>query len=213
MPRKKREMDGNKKDEGRNSGRLRGKKGLYMFIALLTVALIVSGGWLLSQRQPAESMLLSEITADIVPRAGARTAYDIPLSLDNTQQFIDYYDSGRLTPEQESMVQDALLPLAAPCCDDNSMATCCCPCNLAKAVWGLSGYLVAEKNYDVGQVGESALQWLRFIRGDYYVAQELRKKGKDPTEFGLPREDSCYADACDLSFADAGCGGMGQLKL
>jgi hypothetical protein len=158
-------------------------------------------------------MLLSEITAEIVPHAGAPTAYGIPLSLDKTKQFIDYYDGSTLTPEQESIVQDALLPLVAPCCDDNSMATCCCPCNLAKAVWGLSGYLVAEKNFDVEQVRESASQWLHFARGDYYVYQELKKRGKDPSEFGLPRVDTCYTNSSDLSFADAGCGGMGQLNL
>jgi hypothetical protein len=120
----------------------RRKKGLYVVISLLALALLISGGC--SQRQQASTTTPEEVAAEIIPQEGDETSYGIPLSLNNTQQLIGYYNAARLTSEQKSIMQNALLPLKAPCCDDNSMATCCCPCNLAKSVWGLSSYLIAE---------------------------------------------------------------------
>ena len=183
-----------------------------MAVPLLALALVVGGGWLLSQRQQVSAATPAEVAAEIIPQEGDSTTYDIPLSLDNTQQFIDYYEAAALTAEQESTKEDALLPLKAPCCDDNSMATCCCPCNLAKSVWGLSSYLIVEENYGVEQVRESALEWLRFIHSDYYVGQELGNRGVNPDKYGLPHGDACYTGRCELTFADDGCGGMGELR-
>ena len=80
-------------------------------------------------------------------------------------------------------------------------------------MWGLSKYLVVEKNYGVEQVRESALQWLRFIHSDYYVIEELKSRGIDPARYGLSHENPCYAGECELPFVDGGCGGMGELKL
>jgi hypothetical protein len=176
------------------------------------VGVLASGGWLLAQRQPASAATPEEVRAEIVPQEGDPTAYDLPLSLDNTQRFIDYYEMTSLTPEQERIMEDALLPLKAPCCDDNPMSTCCCDCNLAKSVWGLSGYLAAEKGFGAEQVQESALQWLRFIHSDYYVGQELANRGVNPDKYDLPRGDSCYTGRCELPFTSAGCGGMGVLR-
>jgi len=211
-----------KKDEKVALGKLQRMKGLYVAIPLLTLALVIGGGWLLNQREqaglvtPAEQAGLvtpAEIAAEIIPQDGDETSYGIPMSLNNTQQLINYYNAARLTSEQKSTMQKALLPLKAPCCDDNSMATCCCPCNLAKSVWGLSSYLIVEKNYDADQVRECALQWLRFTYSNYYVIQELRNKGIDPGTYGLSHENPCYVGKCELPFVDGGCGGMGDLKL
>ena len=195
------------------AGKSQGKKGLYVVVPLVALALLVGGLWLLNnRRQPANAATPEEVAAEIIPQKDSPTTYGIPLSLDNTQQFIDYYNATTLTPEQESIMREALLPLKAPCCDDNSMATCCCPCNLAQSVWGLSSYLIVEENYGVEQVRESALQWLRFIHSDYYVAQELGNRGVNPDEYDLPRGDACYSGRCELPFANSGCGGMGELK-
>lgn len=177
----------------------------------VVVFLLIGGSWLLSKGQRED--IVTQIRAEIIPAEGAETSYGIPLSLHNTQQFLDYYNVAALTPEQERTMRNALLPLRAPCCDDNSMATCCCPCNLAKAVWGLSGYLVAEKRYGVEHVRKAALQWLRFIYSDYYVIQEMRNRGIDPALHGLFHENPCYVGECELPFRDGGCGGMGELKL
>ncbi len=209
MSRKKRQRSERK--QKRASGKPQ-RRGLYVAVPLLALALVVGGGWLLSQRQQVSAATPAEVAAEIIPQEADSTTYDIPLSLDNTQQFIDYYEAAALTAEQESIKEDALLPLKAPCCDDNSMATCCCPCNLAKSVWGLSSYLIVEENYGVEQVRESTLEWLRFIHSDYYVGQELGNRGVNPDKYGLPHGDACYTGRCELTFADDGCGGMGELR-
>ena len=187
------------------------KKGLYVVIPLLALALLISGGC--SQRQQVGTITPEEVAAEIIPQEGDETSYGLPLSLNNTQQLINYYDAARLTPEQKSTMQNALLPLKAPCCDDNSMATCCCPCNLAKSVWGLSSYLIAEKNYDADQVRKSALEWLHFIHSNYYIIQELKSRGVDPGAYGLSHENPCYVGRCELPFMQGGCGGMADLRL
>ena len=204
---------GRKTSRRHTAGKSQGKKSLYVVIPLVALTLLVGGLWLLNnQRQPANAATPEEVAAEIIPQKDSPTTYGIPLSLDNTQQFIDYYNATTLTPEQESIMREALFPLKAPCCDDNSMATCCCPCNLAKSVWGLSSYLIVEKNYGVEQIRESALQWLRFIHSDYYVMQELRNRGVDPGRYGLTYEAPCYTGKCELPFVDGGCGGMAELR-
>ena len=162
--------------------------------------------------QPAAAVTPEEVAAEIIPHAGDPTTYGIPLSLDNTQRFIGYYNTASLTSEQKSTMEKALLPLKAPCCDDNPMSTCCCPCNLAKSVWGLSSYLIVEENYGAEQVRESAQQWLHFIHSDYYVMQELGHRGVDPGKYGLSYKAPCYTGYCELPFVDGGCGGMAELK-
>lgn len=147
------------------------------------------------------------------PKEGDTTKYGTPLSIGNTARFIEYYNQYDLTPAQEAIKEDALTALVAPCCDDNTMYTCCCPCNLAKSVWGLSAHLIVDKDYDAPAVREAALQWLRFIRPDYYKVQELIAAGLDPRAFGLAPVNSCYDGMCELPFSRGGCGGMGELKL
>lgn len=208
----KKPRSGNKEERHLGGTIWRKKRGLHE-IALLALALLLSGGWLLTGCQPADEVTPAEVIAEIIPQEGDSTAYDIPLSLDNTSRFIDYYSIAALTSEQKRVMRDALLPLKAPCCDDNSMLTCCCPCNLAKSVWGLSNYLIVEENYSADQVRESVLQWLRFIHSDYYVIQELQDQGVDPSAYGLSHEDACYVGNCELPFEDNGCGGMGKLTL
>jgi hypothetical protein len=176
------------------------------------VLLVLGGAWFLSRGQE-ETDVVTQIKAEIIPAEGPQTSYGIPLSLDNTPRFIGYHNTLALTLEQQRTMRDALLPLKAPCCDDNSMATCCCPCNLAKAVWGLCSYLVAEKHYDVEQVREAALQWLRYIHSDYYIIGEMRDRGIDTALYGLFHENPCYVGECELPFRDGGCGGMRELKM
>jgi hypothetical protein len=147
------------------------------------------------------------------PQEGDATSYGIPLSLNNAATFLQYYEQYGLTPEQEAIKREALTPLVAPCCDDNSMYTCCCPCNLAKTVWGLSARLVVVEGFDAPAVREAALQWLRFIRRDYYKARELEQQGLDPRTFGVYAGNSCYEGRCELPFRQGGCGGMSELIM
>ena len=65
-----------------------------------------------------------QVAAEIIPEEGDPTAYGIPLSLSNTQRFVDYFYASTLTAEQEGVKVRALRALKAPCCDDNTMDSC-----------------------------------------------------------------------------------------
>lgn len=41
-----------------------------------------------------------------------------------TQRYIDYYYSIKLSPSEQKILEKALKPLPAPCCSDNSALTC-----------------------------------------------------------------------------------------
>lgn len=108
-----------------------------------------------------------------------------------TVEFIGYDDSIELTPEQEAIRVEALSALPAPCCKDNTAATCCCPCNMAKSTWGLSKHLITEKDATVEEVRQAAADWQTFIQPE-----------------GGFSGDICYTGSCNKAFHDNGCGGM-----
>ncbi|UCC77909.1 MAG: hypothetical protein JSW37_05965 [Anaerolineales bacterium] len=91
---------------------------------LLAILPIAATGCAGPAVQNASQGVLQEIREEIIPEMGDPTGYGLPISLNNTQRFIDYHDSITLTPEQETVKRDALSSLKAPCCDDNSMYTC-----------------------------------------------------------------------------------------
>lgn len=159
-----------------------------------------------------------QIWNELIPQEGTVTSYGIPLSLENTQQFIDWHNSIELSAEEQAIRDEALSSQVAPCCDEYPMSTCCCECNLARSVWGLSAYLITEKGYGVDLVQESASQWLHFIRPDYYVGRALEDEGTDPERWGFTTGSSCFAGDCDRPFYAetssghlGGCGGMNEL--
>ncbi len=162
-----------------------------------------------STKEKKKLSIVAQVRAEIVPKDGQETSYGIPLSLKNTEKFERYYENINLTLEQEKIKDNALSTIPATCCPDKPMSTCCCTCNLAKSVWGLSNYLIKEKNYDTKEVREAALQWLRFIRPGYYIAEELKNSGLELSSVGLtPEKPSCYTRRCNLPFKEGGCGGM-----
>lgn len=110
-------------------------------------------------------------------------------------KYIGYYKSIKLTPEQEKIKLTALSSIPAPCCSDNPMSTCCCPCNLAKSVWGLSNFLITERGYNSAQVRQAAVDWIKFTNPNGY-------SGK-----------ACYTGGCNRLFNQDGCGGMNEKKL
>ena len=183
----------------------------YVTAGLLLAVIAAGAIWLLGRDGRVSLVTPEVLAAEIVPSEGDDTSYGIPLSLSNTRQFIDHYESAALTHDQQAIVDEALSELPAVCCDDNSMATCCCPCNLAKSVWGLSRWLVVEHGYGLDQVRESVSQWLHFVHGDYYVRQEIEKRGISPGDYGVSHGDACYVGNCELAFVEGGCGGMGRL--
>ncbi len=109
-----------------------------------------------------------------------------------TKQFMRWDDEIRLTPAQEKIRVEALSTIPAPCCSDNPMTTCCCPCNLAKSVWGLSKHLITEKGTGAAEVHQAALDWIAFINPGGFTG------------------DACYTGGCGRPARANGCGGMNE---
>jgi hypothetical protein len=118
--------------------------------------------------------------------------YDAKLQ---AKEFIAYYNSIALTSEQEKIKSEALSDTPAPCCSNYSILTCCCPCNLAKSVWGLSNFLIADQNYSAKQVKEAISEWIHFTNKDGYPG------------------NACYRGRCNSSFREDGFGGMDERRI
>lgn len=157
--------------------------------------------------------VLEALEAELIPEYGAQTQYGIRLDLRNTAQFIDWYYEIELSVDEASIKDQALGALVAPCCDDNSAATCCCECNLTRSVWGLSAHLIRETGYGIEAVRDAAFEWLRFSRPDYYLAAALEEEGLDPQSFGLTTYGSCYRGICNYPVTEGGCAGMTDLVM
>lgn len=127
------------------------------------------------------------------PTSAASSASDDPR--ERAAALISYNESIALTPEQQKVMTAALTPIAAPCCNRNSMATCCCPCNLAKSVWGLSKYLIAREHADQEAVRSAALEWIHSV---------------NPRGFS---GDACFSSGCNRPFESNGCGGMNATRI
>lgn len=130
------------------------------------------------------ALALSAVAAD---REAPLRFTDAPAQ---TATFIGYARSIQLSAEQEAIKKEALSALPAPCCSDNTAYTCCCPCNMALSIWGLSNWLIAEQGYDAGAVRAKVEEWVAFI---------------NPRGFS---GNVCYTGGCGRPFADNGCGGM-----
>lgn len=117
-------------------------------------------------------------------RAAARTVRA------QAEQYIDYWNAIPLNAAQQRVKAEALNAIKAPCCSEYTMVTCCCPCNLAKSVWGLSHYLIAKKGYSAPQVKKAVLQWLASINPGGFTG------------------NACFNGGCTRPFSKNGCGGM-----
>jgi len=94
---------------------------------LLCLLILVTGMTQIGCGEPAQDAGLNpadEIWREIIPEEGAETIYGIPLSLDNTQQFIGWFNTIELSTDEQLLWDAALSSLVAPCCDDYPMSTC-----------------------------------------------------------------------------------------
>lgn len=112
-----------------------------------------------------------------------------------TREFIGYYKTMKLTPEQEAIKSKALGSMKAVCCKDYSAATCCCPCNFSKSLWGMSNYLIAKEGYGVEELKKAAQAWINYV---------------NPLGFS---GDACQTGGCSRPFAQNGCGGMNDRDI
>jgi hypothetical protein len=124
----------------------------------------------------------------------AATTGDASLSLKEVraraEKYIDCESEIQLTAAQAQVKAEALEAIPAPCCKEYSMRTCCCPCNLAKSVWGLSNLLIAKKGYTAPQVKGEVLRWLAAINPAGFTGK------------------ACFDGGCKRPFSKNGCGGM-----
>jgi hypothetical protein len=112
-----------------------------------------------------------------------------------TEAYISYYRGIALTPEELQVRNEALSSIPAPCCDEFSAATCCCVCNLARSIWGLSNYLIHEEKLSAEEVRGAVVDWLAFTNPDGYSG------------------NACFNGGCGRPFYRDGCGGMEEGKL
>ncbi len=116
-------------------------------------------------------------------------------SREEVLKLMAYYESIRLTPEQEQVRRQALGPVPAYCCKDFSAATCCCECNLSRSLWGLSKVLIAEH-------GAGALAVRAAVKSLIEVLNPSGYQG-----------NTCPTGRCNLPFKEGGCGGMDKNRL
>jgi hypothetical protein len=112
-----------------------------------------------------------------------------------TETFISYFHGIVLTPEELEIRNEALSSIPAPCCDNFSAATCCCVCNLARSIWGLSNHLIQEEGYSAEKVRGAVIEWLAFTNPNGYSG------------------NACFNGGCGRPFYRDGCGGMEDGKL
>jgi hypothetical protein len=111
-------------------------------------------------------------------------------------EFIGYSRSITLTAAQQRVWEKALRSIAAPCCKEFPLATCCCSCNLAKSSWGLSNFLIARRGATVGEVKSAVRGWLAFVNPNGFSGNACNTAG-----------------GCARQFAHDGCGGMDERNL
>jgi len=112
-----------------------------------------------------------------------------------SRQFMEWYRTVKLTPEQEAVKRAALEALPAPCCSDNNAYTCCCECNVSRTIWGLSHYMIANQDAEAPQVREKVREWIAFVNPAGFAGQ------------------ACYNGGCARPFSQDGCGGMNANQL
>ena len=157
----------------------------------------------------------------LIPQEGSPTSYGIPLAWENAQFFADWFYTVELTPEQATVVKQVLSEIPAPCCDDNSVYSCCCTkngkiCNLTRSARGLAHWLVAARGFEGEDLKAAVEEWLRFLKPEYYLARALEEQGLNPADYGLAAHEtyeSCYARQCEAPLDAGGCGGMGLVVL
>ncbi len=112
-----------------------------------------------------------------------------------SREFIGYYHTIELTPEQEAIKKEVLGAMPAACCSDSTAYTCCCPCNLSKTLWGLSNYVITQHGADAKQLNETVHTWMAFVNPNGYTG------------------NACHTGGCNRSLSGGGCGGMQEDKL
>lgn len=137
----------------------------------------------------AASLSASALAGPAVP---PKPASKTPVFMDVKAQTLELmrYADMSLAPEQEKIKDEVLASIPAVCCKKFPMKTCCCPCNMAMTIWGLSNYMLVVKGADAAELKSAVLDWVKFIGPAGYTG------------------DACFKGGCNRPFAKNGCGGM-----
>ena len=170
--------------------------GMYAFGAAFCVLILFTFPYLLSRVEMPEPPPPPAVAA---PPVRTATALDGKLlfkdALAQSREFMGYYHTIELTPEQEATKKEVLGAMPAACCSGSTAYTCCCPCNLSKTIWGLSNFVIAKHGADAKQLRAAVDAWMGFV---------------NPNGF---RGNACYQGGCDSSISGGGCGTMQEEKL
>ncbi|GEM_PF-883793 len=112
-----------------------------------------------------------------------------------SREFIRYYSSIQLTPQQEAIKYEVLAAMPAACCKNSNAYTCCCKCNLSKTVWGLSNHVLSHYAATADELRQVIQAW------------------RDYTNPSGHTGDSCYVGRCNEAPHQDGCGGMLESEL
>lgn len=162
-----------------------------MTIVLIFAALLGAIG-LFAYRQHAAAAPARTKTASVAVLGGKLVFNDVAAQ---SREFLGYYSSIRLNPQQEAIKKEVLEAMPAACCKDSTAYTCCCPCNLSKTVWGLSNYVLTQHRATPDELRQVVRAWYDYTNPGGYSG------------------DSCYTGGCDRTFEQNGCGGMKESEL
>ena len=179
-----------------------GPKGKPLTIPLIAIGaaigLFAAIPMILSHAEPAQPVVTPPAavagSTPPVSALGGKIVFRKPKV--QAEEFIGYYHSIKLTPEQEAIKKAALEPMPAACCRDSSAYTCCCPCNLSKTIWGLSNLAISKYGANAQDVQQVVQSWMVYV---------------NPTN-GFSG-DSCYKGGCSNPAHRGGCAGMEESKL
>jgi hypothetical protein len=113
-----------------------------------------------------------------------------------TAEFIRDSHAIVLTSPQRALRERALHGIASPCCSTFPMATCCCSCNLAKSVWGLTNVMISRGHPSESQIQNAVRDWLAFVNPAGFDGKSCDTPG-----------------GCARAFSKGGCGGMNEGDL
>jgi hypothetical protein len=112
------------------------------------------------------------------------------------EEFIGYSRTIALTPSQQELRDRVLGWIPAACCSKFSAKTCCCPCNLAKTVWGLANFLIVRRGANAAALEQGVRSWLVFVNPVGFSGKACDEPG-----------------GCTRAFDRNGCGGMDETRV
>lgn len=158
--------------------------------ALIVLAVVwtltILGG---ARRQEARAATSGRAAITVKPGTKTPVFSDVRAQ---AKELIGYADSISLTPEQQKLKEQVLSKIPTTCCKQFSMATCCCPCNMAKTIWGLSNVMLVRHGANAVELKAAVESWVATIGKSGFTG------------------DACFKGGCGRPFANNGCGGMDQ---